>query len=113
MKKMIGLFLLLVIVSFSGCKKSKADCEENNYGVLKVSYGSSPNIHRIIVTFTNPSQTRVKSTAYGITSDTLHLAPATYAISIASVNLNAQTIDSQDGSAVIAQCDETLTSVSF
>jgi hypothetical protein len=113
MKKIIGLFLLLVVISFSGCKKSKADCEENNYGVVTLTYGSTPNIHQIIVTFPNLIQSRVKSTAYGISNDTLHLAPATYTLSIASVNISAQVIDSKEVSATITQCGENSISVSF
>ena len=114
MKKIIGLTLILVVISFSGCKKTTtADCETNNYGILKISYGLSTYRHSVIVTAPNPSQNRNKITAIGINSDTLHLAPASYILNISSINANGEAIDSQNGSETITQCNETLTSVSF
>jgi hypothetical protein len=113
MKKLIGLFLLFSIISFTGCKKSKADCEENNYGVLKVSYGLSTYRHSIVITAPNPGENREKITALGISSDTLHLAPATYTVSIASINGSGLAIESKDGSTTISQCGENSISVSF
>jgi hypothetical protein len=113
MKKTIVLALVLVVISISGCKKSKADCEENNYGVMKVTYGLSTDRHSIVITAPNPGENREKITAIGVTSDTLHLAPATYTLSISSINGSGLAIESKDGSATITQCNENSTSVSF
>lgn len=113
MKKIIGLTLILVAISFSGCKKTKADCEENNYGVLKISYGLSTYKHIVIANSPISNQNKIKISAIGITSDTLHLPPATYTLNISSINANGEATDSQNGSAAITQCNETLTSVSF
>jgi hypothetical protein len=114
MKNIIGLTLILVVISFSGCKKTTtADCETNNYGVLKISYVPSTLRHVLVATAPNPNQSRRKITDIGVTSDTLHLPPETYSLTIASVDLDGIPNDLQYGSATITQCNETLTSVSF
>jgi hypothetical protein len=113
MKNVIGLILILAAISISGCKKSKMDCETNNYGTLKINYGLSNYRHSIIVTLTGTTTSRAKITAIGQTSDTLHLTPSTYSINISSIDAGGLAIDSQNGSSTIKQCDESSTSVSF
>jgi len=113
MKKIIGLFLLLVIVSFPGCKKSIPDCEENNYGILKMSYVAGSYRHSVVVTGANPGMFREKITAIGVASDTLHLRPATYNLSVAVIDANGLALNLQSGNAVITLCNESPASVSF
>jgi hypothetical protein len=113
MKKIIGLFLLLSLISFSGCTKSKPDCEVNNFGILKMSYVASSYRHSVVVTGANPAMVREKITAIGVTSDTLHLRPATYDLSVALIDANGAALNLQSGNAVITQCNESSASVSF
>jgi hypothetical protein len=113
MKNILACILILSTFSFSACKKDKADCEENNYGILSVSYGLSSYRHSIIVSNSAAYFDRDKITALGINSDTLHLAPGTYSISISSINADGLAIDTQNGSSTITQCDKSSTSVTF
>jgi hypothetical protein len=113
MKKVIGLILLAFVISISCCKKDKPDCEENNYGILKINYGLSSYRHSVLVALTGTSGFREKITAIGVSSDTLHLTPGTYSVGISSINASGLAIDTQNGSNVITQCNESLVSVSF
>ena len=113
MKNAIGFILVLFVISISGCVKSKPDCEENNYGILKITYGLSSYRHSVVVTYPGSLSGREKITAIGVTSDTLHLPPATYPLNISSIDGGGAAIDTQNGSGTIRQCDETLITVSF
>jgi len=113
MKQVIGFILIFSSILIIDCKKSKLDCETQNYGTLKISYGLSSYRHSAIVTLSGTSTTREKITAIGLTSDTLHLNPGTYVLSISSIDGGGAAIDTQNGSSSITQCVETSTSVSF
>jgi hypothetical protein len=113
MKKVIGLILLSLVISISSCKKDKPDCEENNYGILKINYGLSSYRHAILVSLTGTIDSREKTTAIGVSSDTLHLIPGTYSVGIFSIDTEGLVIDTENGSSAITQCDESLISVSF
>jgi hypothetical protein len=113
MKKVIGLILLAFVISIADCKKDKPDCEENNYGILKITYGLSSYRHSVLVTHTGTTYFREKITAIGVSSDTLHLAPETYSVAISSINASGLAIDTQNGSNAITQCKESLATVSF
>ena len=113
MKQVIGFILILLAVLIFSCKKSKLDCETKNYGILKITYGLSSYRHDAIVTLSGTAMSRDKITAIGLTSDTLHLTPGTYLLSISSIDAGGSAIDTQNGSSDITQCNESLTSVSF
>ena len=113
MKNIIGFILVLFAISIIGCKKSKMDCEENNYGILKITYGLSSYRHSTIATLSGTAIFREKISAIGLTSDTLHLSPGTYLLNISSIDADGAAIETQNGSKVITQCDESSTSVSF
>jgi hypothetical protein len=113
MKKVIGFILILFAILIIDCKKSKLDCETQNYGILKITYGLSSYRHSAIVTLSGTATTREKISAIGLTSDTLHLKPGTYLLSISSINGSGLAIDTQNGSKTITQCVESSTSVSF
>lgn len=113
MKKVIGLILLSFTISISSCTKDKNACEENNFGILKITYGLSSYRHSVLVTLTGTSDFREKITAIGVSSDTLHLTPGNYSVGISSINASGLAIDTQNGSSAITQCDESLISVSF
>ena len=113
MKNIIGFILVLSAISIFGCKKSKMDCEEKNYVILKITYGLSSYRHSTIATHSGTSIFREKISAIGLTSDTLHLTPGTYLLNISSIDAGGAALDTQNGSKAITQCAESSTSVSF
>lgn len=117
MKNLYYLSFCLLILSFYSCKKdskeTQSDCQTNNYGTLKVTYSSSSVKHSILVTF-NTGSFREKISAIGTTSDTVHLTPGSYPISIASLNSSNEALDQQTfQSQNISQCTDTNLSVAF
>jgi hypothetical protein len=113
MKKVVGFVLMLFTISIFGCSKSKLDCETQNYGILKITYDLSSYRHSVVATHSGTAIFREKITSIGLTSDTLHLTPGTYLLNISSIDAGGAAIDTQNGSKVITQCDESSTSVSF
>jgi hypothetical protein len=113
MKNIFGFILLLFAISIFGCKKSKMDCEVNNYGIQKITYGLSTYRHIVYATLSGKVDGRIKYAAIGITSDTLHLTPGTYSIFITRLDAYDSQVEQKSSTSTIKQCDESLTSVSF
>lgn len=114
---------LIALISFSclfclSCGKddsnSTPDCETNNYGILKVSFGAANIQHSILVTYPNATM-REKIVPVGEASDTLRLSFGNYpGVSVSSLNTSNLAIDQQTfpGFAIL-QCQERNIQVSF
>lgn len=95
-------FLISLFIIFSGCNKDDSnsaipDCEKNNYGVIKASFGATNAKHGILITAVGGSSiVRDKIVEAGKATDTIRLAPGFYNINIASLNNSNLVIQDQN-----------------
>ena len=107
-----GLLLLMV----SSCKKdedtsNQPDCQKNNYGTLRVNFGTAGIKHHILVQVGFGYVEKYQ--AEGVMSDTFHLTPTIYTVYISSTNDIGAAIDSKTVAPTISQCNESIESVGF
>lgn len=106
--------LLLISFACSNDNNSQINlCESQNFGVVKVTYGSSNVKHGLLIT-ANPSGIfRDKITPIGIPSDTLHLKPGNYTLNIASLNNNNEVFEDETRTLSISKCENQNFTVTF
>lgn len=118
-KLFFPVLLSLAFAAGTGCSKKSddgptvKDCEKNNYGVFKVTYGSSTVRHGVVATLNGMAKFREKISSIGITSDTLRLRPGTYGVEIASIDAQGRALSSTTRTLTITQCGEATASVTF
>ena len=114
MKKIrLAQLLTAIAIIAGGCSKdNKPDCEEGNYGVFTVNFGTANVSHGMVISSPGGAF-RDKIVPIGKSSDTVHLFPGDYPIEISSRNANNQAIQSQVKLVTIATCDNQVTSVPF
>jgi hypothetical protein len=98
-----ALILLFTTVFFCCSKEDETtttptveDCKQKNYGLLTVNYSNLSANHAIDVTVVSDSpvlNTRTKTSNTGVATDTLHLKPGIYRISISRINANGQSLE--------------------
>jgi len=115
MKKTNYAIALFIITIFFACKKDSStdntSCEKENYGTLKVDFGSGTTKHSILVFI--GAVAREKTIIAGKLSDTMHLAPSSYSVIISSVTDNGTPIELRNATANITVCGEDTESVPF
>ncbi len=113
-KGKIASIVLIVLLGSCNKKEVTPDCEIKNYGVLKVSFAAANIKHSILVTFPGAGgRGREKIVEIGKSSDTLHLFPGSYPVSIASVNDRGLAIDDESKTVAIKTCENTEINVNF
>ena len=102
------------------CKKDKKeessnlkDCEKNIYGVLKVEYNSAFHDHSILLTPINTALGFEKITKKRFLSDTMHLKPGIYNVSVSALNDKGESIEDSRFEISVSQCVDILKKISF
>ncbi len=111
-----ALVILISIASFFSCSKEDEtattltveDCKQKNYGLLTVNYSNLSANHVIDVTVVSDNpvlNTRTKISNTGVSTDTLHLKPGIYRISISRIYTNGQSLENHPvETSNISQC---------
>ena len=113
MKKILPALLLLLSVAACTTKDAIKDCETYNYGVVHITYGGTANRHSIIANGPSASNVRDKITASGVSSDTLHLSPDTWTLSISSIDANGLAISQDVKTVTTTKCSDATETVTF
>ena len=112
--KLSVISLLFLSAFYFGCKKSNgnpsnSDCETNNHGTIKVTFGDLTRVHILNVyptangILSGPvvrSKTSPKNTGF----DTLYLTPGTYRVFFISTDDNGLPHINTDGAAETELC---------
>ena len=111
--------VLLIAVSFN-CKKdsgntsTQTDCEKNHYGIYKVTFSNDTLGHYIAISGIVSYGAIERELAPGKLSDTFHLSPDVYKLTIAShISPNMPAINFRDTAVNITTCQETDEFFSF
>ncbi len=113
MKKALAFIAVFFTLLYSGCEKGLSDCEDHNYGILKVSFNSGTYRHRIYVTNSSTLKTKTKICNIGTMSDTLHLNPGAFVVSISSIDMNGLPEETQNISTRLSRCNESSVTIDF
>lgn len=113
---MLTSLLFSLILIAGSCKKdndSSRDCEENNYGVLKINFAAANVKHGLLITYPGGTS-RNKIIDMGKISDTIRLFSGSYQIEICSVNNANQGLSCENSTVSnITVCEEREISVNF
>lgn len=89
------------------------DCEINNFGVVTFNFTGTSLRHSILITYPGTSSVREKIVAKGKMSDTIHLRPETYQVSVSSLDNQGQAVDQTNRTFTTTQCSEEQSSIPF
>lgn len=117
-KKYLSLMCLMTVLLYSCSKDNNEEtpnlCMENNFGVLKVTFGDSNVKHGLLVTEQETQNAWDKIVPIGKTSDTLHLKLGYgYIINISSLDNDNMDIQVNTISVSVEQCQESGITVTF
>ena len=113
MKPTILIFTALLFFTSCAKKETTKDCETNNYGTIHVSFTDALVRHSILATEPGTTNFREKLLAIGVTSDTIHLAPNTWPLSISSIDNGGLAINQTSKTAITTKCSDETFSITF